>query len=59
MKKITICINKLSNSDNVVISIRGVDDNDYRKIELSKNDFTDALFGLAEVPAIERIRVKP
>lgn len=53
MEDITLTISKITNRDVVRIIIKK--GRIPQKIEIDKNDFVDALFGLAEVPVKELI----
>ena len=54
MNNLTISINKTANSKRIKIEIRT--GSTVEKIEMDQEDFTNALFGLAEVPAERRIK---
>ena len=54
MNNVTISINKTANSKRIKIEIRTK--SAVEKIEMNQEDFANALFGLAEVPALMWIK---
>jgi hypothetical protein len=54
MDKVGVSINKTANSKRIKIEIRT--NSTVERIEMKQEDFANALFGLAEVPAERQIK---